>query len=451
MVPRILIIDDNRRLCESLAQNFQDLGLRTCCAANREQALRQFEAGDVSAVLLDIMVGEDNGIDILVALKRANPGVPVIMITGYATVDTAVQALKLGAADYVKKPLDFEILHKIVNSAIQVSRLSEENLGLKRRLQELKPRFTSRSPGIQRLLETVRKLAATDLPVLIIGENGTGKELIADALHEGSSRAARKLIKVNCASFPESLLDNELFGHERGSFTGADSSFKGLFEQASSGTLFLDEIGDMPLAIQAKILRALQNKEIRRIGGSETVPIDVRFITATNRSVEQLIAARRFREDLYYRLSAAVVSLPPLRERLEDLPELALLFVEEYCAANSLPLKEIEPAVLEVFLRYPWPGNVRELKNALNYACAVSSGPRISIADLPPSFQGGGNPRREGLNVREQAERDLIVRSLQLSGFNKRAAAQRLAMSRKTLYNKIARYGLEPDIEHHAS
>jgi DNA-binding NtrC family response regulator len=396
------------------------------------------------------MVGEENGIDILIDLKKADPGVPVIMITGYATVDTAVQALKLGAADYVKKPLDFEVLHKIVTNAIRLSRLAEENRGLKSRLQELKPRFTTRSPRLLQLLETVRKLAATELPVLITGENGTGKELIADALHEGSSRASRKLLKVNCASFPESLLDNELFGHERGSYTGADSSYKGLFEQAGAGTLFLDEIGDMPLAIQAKILRALQNKEIRRIGGTSTVAIDVRFITATNRNVEQLIAANRFREDLYYRLSAAVVSLPPLREHLEDLPELSRTFVEEYCLSNSLPLKELEPAVLEAFLRYPWPGNVRELKNTLNYACAICSGPRISLADLPPAFQGGVGPAGNGLNVREKAERDLIIKTLQLAGFNKRAAALRLAMSRKTLYNKIARYGIDAGSEKRA-
>ncbi|HJX42023.1 MAG TPA: sigma-54 dependent transcriptional regulator [Anaerolineales bacterium] len=450
MAPCILIVDDNRRLCDSLAQNFQDLGLRTACAGNRGEALRQFGSGQIAAVLLDIMVGEENGIDILVDLKKADPGVPVIMITGYATVDTAVQALKLGAADYVKKPLDFEVLHKIVTNAIRLSRLAEENRGLKSRLQELKPRFTTRSPRLLQLLETVRKLAATELPVLITGENGTGKELIADALHEGSSRASRKLLKVNCASFPESLLDNELFGHERGSYTGADSSYKGLFEQAGAGTLFLDEIGDMPLAIQAKILRALQNKEIRRIGGTQTVAIDVRFITATNRNVEQLIAANRFREDLYYRLSAAVVSLPPLREHLEDLPELSRTFVEEYCLSNSLPLKELEPAVLEAFLRYPWPGNVRELKNTLNYACAICSGPRISLADLPPAFQGGVGPAGNGLNVREKAERDLIIKTLQLAGFNKRAAALRLAMSRKTLYNKIARYGIDAGSENRA-
>jgi DNA-binding NtrC family response regulator len=367
-------------------------------------------------------------------------------------VDSAVQALKLGAADYVKKPLDFEVLHKIVSNSIRLSSLAEENQGLKRRLLELAPKSTTRNPRMQQILETVRKLAATDLPVLITGENGTGKELIADALHEGSPRSARKLIKVNCASFPESLLDNELFGHERGSYTGADAAYQGVFEQAGRGTLFLDEIGDMPLAIQAKILRTLQNREIRRIGGGDTIAIDVRFIAATNRSVEQLIAANRLREDLYYRLSAAVIELPPLRERPEDIPDLARSFVEEYCVSNSLPLKQLDAAVLDAFLAYGWPGNVRELKNAVNYACAICSDSRIPYADLPPGFQSSaGSPSSARLNVRAQAEKELIIKTLQQANFNKKTAALRLAMSRKTLYNKIARYGINARSEHRTS
>jgi DNA-binding NtrC family response regulator len=439
----ILIVDDNRRLCDSLARNFEDVGIESMCAHDSAGALEAVGKRRISVVLLDIMVGEENGIDILVAVKKINPQCPVIMITGFATVDTAVQALKLGAADYVKKPLDFEVLLRIVEGAIRMSELSAENRMLKERLQVFSPKLTAASPVMQGLQAKVRKLAPTDLPILITGESGTGKELVADALHEGSPRRLNKFVKVNCASFPESLLDNELFGHERGSFTGAEAVYKGLFEQAGSGTLFLDEIGDMPVSIQAKILRTLQNGEIRRIGGSQTLAIDVHFIAATNHDIDELISRGRFREDLYYRLGAAVIAVPPLRERLEDIPELAQIFLEEYCAANGLSPKVVPASVMSLFLEYPWPGNVRELKNALNYACAISASREILFEDLPPVLQGavsGAHPGR--LNVREEAEKALIIKTLQLSNFNKVAAAQRLSMSRKTLYNKIARYGI---------
>ena len=444
MKPIVLIIDDNEKLCQSLARNFQDAGMEALCANTRAQAMEKFSDRKIVAVLLDIMVGEESGIDILVELKRVNPRVPVVMITGYATVDSAVQALKLGAADYVKKPLDFDVLHKIVSGAIRVSRLSEENSLLKRRLLDLSPKIGVRSPQMRELMEKVRKLAVTDLPVLITGENGTGKELIADALHEGSRRAMSRLIKVNCASFPESLLDNELFGHERGSYTGADSTFKGVFEQADAGTLFLDEVGDMPMTIQTKILRTMQNKEIRRIGGSRTLDVDVRFIAATNHPIEKLVDGDTFRKDLFYRMSGAVVFVPPLRERQEDIPELARIFVEEYCLTNSLPVYSIAPGLMERLLVCPWPGNVRELKNALNYACAITAGPEIGIGDMPTPFGGAGACAEAGdLNVRERAEKDLIVKMLQRSSYNKSTTSERLSMSRKTLYNKIAKYGIK--------
>jgi DNA-binding NtrC family response regulator len=443
MKPLVLIVDDNERLCRSLARNFEDAGMRTAFSLNRAGALAAIEQQEVSVVLLDIMVGEESGVDILAALRKANPSVPVIMITGYATVETAVQALKLGAADYVKKPLDFDVLHKLVCGTIRMNRLSEENTILKRRLQERAPKLVAQSPLMKELVDRIRRLAPTELPVLITGENGTGKELVADALHEGSPRALARMIKINCAAFPESLLDNELFGHERGSYTGADTAYKGVFEQADRGTLFLDEIGDMPDAIQAKILRTLQNREIRRIGGSETLGIDVRFIAATNRPVEELMGTGRFREDVYYRLSGAVLAVPPLRDRREDIPELSRIFVEEYCLANGLGVKLIAPGLAGRFAAHRWPGNVRELKNAVNYACAVSVGSVIDLADLPLQFGAAaarGDP--DGLNVREQAEKELIVKVLQQTGHNKTTTAERLAMSRKTLYNKIARYGI---------
>ncbi len=450
MKPAVLIVDDNVRLCQSLARNFEDEGMHAICAANRVEALAGFSSPGISAVLLDILVGEESGIDILAALRRADPSIPVVMITGYATVETAVQALKLGAADYVKKPLDFDELHKIVSSAIRLSRLSQENTLLKKRLHERSPRLVARSAPMQKVVQQVDKLAGTELPILVTGENGTGKELVADALHEGSPRALRPLLKVNCAAFPESLLDNELFGHERGSYTGADTASKGVFEQAQGGTLFLDEVGDMPAQIQAKLLRTLQNREIRRIGGSETLAVDVRFIAATNRAVEDLLGAGHFREDIFYRLSGAVIAVPPLRYRHEDIPELARIFVQEYCLQAGMEPKSLSRRILDVFLGHPWPGNVRELKNAVSYACAVSSDAEIGLEDLPPYFGTAAAPVQGGqLNVRERAEKELIVRALQQCAGNKKAAADALSMSRRTLYNKIARYAIDAALPRH--
>jgi DNA-binding NtrC family response regulator len=297
---------------------------------------------------------------------------------------------------------------------------------------------------MRKVVEQVGKLAATEIPILVTGENGTGKELVADALHEGSARGPGRMVKVNCAAFPESLLDNELFGHERGAYTGADTAYKGVFEQAQGGTLFLDEVGDMPASIQAKLLRTLQNREIRRIGGSGTLAVDVRFIAATNRAVEDLLGAGHFREDIFYRLSGAVVAVPPLRYRHEDIPELGRIFVEEYCLQAGMQPKSLSQRIVDVFLGHPWPGNVRELKNAVSYACAVCPGGEIGTEDLPPSFAAAAAPARGGeLNVREKAEKELIVRALQQSAWNKKAAADALSMSRRTLYNKIARYGID--------
>jgi DNA-binding NtrC family response regulator len=368
------------------------------------------------------------------------------MITGFATVETAVQSLKLGAVDYVKKPLDFEMLNKIVQNAIHISSLKLENKNLKEKIRTLSPRIITRNEQMQEVMNQVHRLAPTDLSVLIIGENGSGKELIAEALHESSHRASHKLIKINCASFPETLLDNELFGHERGAYTGADSTYKGLFEQANGGSLFMDEIGDMPLAVQSKILRALQNREVRRIGGTDTLSVDVRFIAATNQNLLDLIEKKKFREDLYYRLSTAVVAIPPLRNRKDDIPYLVQNFIEEYCFANGLESKNISDEVVKRLIDYNWPGNIRELKNIINYACAISDSNVITLHDLPPPFLlNSPETKAESFNLREQSEKMLIIKMLQQTRYNKKITAERLSMSRKTLYNKLARYGIETE------
>jgi len=440
MKKSILIVDDKPKLGASLARNFEHLGYETVVACDGKEAAAGFEPGRTSLVLLDVMLGEESGIDVLQALLALDSRVPVIMITAYASVETAVQSLKLGAFDYVKKPLDFDELLKTVEKALEFSRLREENCKLKTRLRELSATIVTEDPAMLALVSKVERLAVTTLPVLLGGESGTGKEVFADYIHAASPRSALPMVKINCVALPESLLDNELFGHEKGAYTGADSVFKGLFEKASGSSLFLDEIGDMPLSIQAKILRTLQNSEIRRLGGSETIQVDVRFIAATNKDLGDLMRRQLFREDLYYRLNAAVLCVPPLRERRGDIALLARHFLDER-AAGGAGCKELAPELWTRLQDYPWPGNVRELKNVLGYAAAMASGERIGVEDLPSQFLGEAG-REEGQDLRRDLERELILKILQRTRYNRSQAAEILSMSRKTLYSKMVKYGL---------
>ena len=441
MSKRILIVDDQIKVYKSLARNFKHLGYQTVHAQNREEAFHIASHELVHAVLLDIMLGKANGLDILQELLELNPNLPVIMITGHASIDTAVRSIKIGAFDYVTKPLDFDKLITLIENALKMSNLAEENLHLKNRLLDFAPQIVTQSELMLSLCQKAKKLAATDLPVLIMGENGTGKEVIADLIHMASPRSARRMLKINCAAFPETLLDNELFGHEKGSYTGADAAFRGVFERADQSSLFLDEIGDMPLTIQAKILRTLQNHEIRRIGGDRTITINVRFIAATNKNLHELIEQGLFRRDLFYRLNTAILELLPLRKRKEDIPLLAEFFLSKYARSNAMPEKRIGNDVIERFLDYDWPGNVRELKNTINYAAALSSHDIIHLEDLPPSLSStGGQEISE--NIREDLEKNLILKMLQKANYNKKKAAKLLNISRTTLYAKLQKYGI---------
>ncbi len=438
MKKTILIVDDKVKVCVSLAQNFEHLDYHTVIVTGVKEALSAFSAGGIDVVLLDIMLGKESGIDLLKNLQAINKAIPVIMITAFASVETAVQSLKLGAFDYVKKPIDFDELLIIVEKALEFSRLQTENTNLKSRLRELSVTIISSDSHMTELRNKMDRLAQTDLPVLVLGESGTGKEVLADYIHAASSRSALPMVKINCVAFAETLLDNELFGHEKGAYTGADSIFKGLFEKADKSTLFLDEIGDMPLSIQAKILRTLQNSEIRRLGGSATIKIDVRFIAATNKDLLDLIRKNLFREDLYYRLNAAVLTVPPLRERKGDIPLLVDHFLAEHIGNCR---KELSHDVAKRFLDYSWPGNVRELKNVLSYATAMSRGACIEMEDLPVNLFGKGD-NYESVDIRQDMDKDLIIRILQNTKYNRSKTAEILNMSRKTLYNKMEKYGL---------
>lgn len=372
-----------------------------------------------------------------------NPGMPVIMITGYASVEDAVRSIKIGAFDYVQKPVKLAKLQRVIENALNVARLQKENEHLRNRLSDAALPIVSQDPRMLQTLAQLGRLADTDIPILLCGESGTGKELFADFVHLRSRRAAYKLYKLNCASLPQSLLDNELFGHDKGAYTGADSVFKGIFERAHQSSLFLDEIGDMPLEIRSKILRTLQNREVRRLGGTQTLVVDVRFIAATNHDVEVLVEARRLREDLYYRLNAATFTIPPLRDRKGDIPLLTSHFLTEFARNNGGRLKSVDASVNWVLASHNWPGNGRELKNVVNYGATIAGGALIRAQHLPPYLTRHKTAARTSAG-RVASEKERIIDALAKSKYNKKLAAELLRISRRTLYNKLAKYEISP-------
>ncbi len=440
MSSTILIIDDKIKLCKSLTQNFNQLGYSCHVATNGRQALEALSQNSIDTILLDIVLGTENGIELLQRILSIYNDIPVIMITGYASIDTAVRSIKLGAYDYVQKPLKFDLLLEKVKGAI----VTHSGKNGPKADDSYRPTagIITKNRAVSELCAKANRLAETDLPILIYGEPGSGKEVFADFIHMHSTSERRKILKINCAAFPDSLLDNELFGHEKGAYTGADGTFVGLFEKADGGSLFLDEIGDMSLALQSKILRTLQNHELRRIGGTDTIRVNVRFIAATNTNLELLIRQKRFRKDLFYRLNVAVLSLPPLRERKEDIPLLAHHFLEEYSSINKRYIQGFSDEVMDLFYEHKWPGNIRELMNTVHYAAAMTKKSCIGTEDLPPPFYKGDVRAEEFENIRETTEKNLILRVLEKSKHNKTKAAEILNISRKTLYNKMEKYGL---------
>ena len=444
MHEEILIVDDKVQFCKSLGENLQDLGYRFQFATCAEDALSCLKNGTISMVLLDIVLGHEDGLSVLQQIRASWPRLPIVMITGYASINSAVTSMKLGALDYIQKPVNLGLLSKVIDNAIESTRAPAA---------EWEPdsanasRIVTASPSLRMLIAKARRIAETNLPVLLCGENGTGKEVFADYIHAHSPRSARSLVKINCASFPESLLDNELFGHEKGAYTGADTVFRGVFERSHGGTLFLDEVADMLPAIQAKILRALQNNEVRRIGGNDTITVDVRLITATNKNIAQLVSDNGFRVDLFYRMNAATLEIPPLRDRKEDIPLLVEHFLAELSRAGRKALRVSEDA-LNVLLSHHWPGNVRELKNTVSYAASLTNGTTIEATDLPPALLpplAAGRPPESRVAPLDDVERLMIASAMRQYGNNKKRAAQALHISRNTLYNKLRKYGFNPD------
>jgi len=438
MEKNILIIDDNQKLCESLSANFVDIGYNVFIASTTKESVQIINTREIHAIILDLKLGSENGVDTLVEIQDHKYFIPVIILTGFATVDTAVKTLKIGAFDYLKKPISFAKLRASVDAALAYSTRDSINISGEKNADKI----ITRNRKTEIVCDRAIKLSNTDFPILISGESGTGKEMIAALIHRNSQRKSEKMLRINCAAFAESLLDNELFGHEKGAYTGADSVFMGVFERADGGTLFLDEIGDMALSIQAKILRTLQNNEIRRLGGSETKSINVRFIAATNKNIPKMVETGKFRQDLFFRLNTGYLRLPPLRERKEDIPLLIEDFLSRIDGRNPAKKKIMSQEVIEFFYSYTWPGNIRELINVINYSATIAVSNSIKLSDLPPYLTDEYEEDINNNKSIEEQEKSLILKALNETNNNKSEAARILKMNRKTLYNKLAKYNL---------
>ncbi|MCF8029204.1 MAG: sigma-54 dependent transcriptional regulator [Desulfobacteraceae bacterium] len=453
MKPQILIVDDDashRRMLEAV---LMAEGYDISHAADGAEAVAAVEKQFYDLVLLDIRMSRMGGIEALQEIKGINPAIPIIIMTAYASVGTAVEALKSGAYDYLTKPLDIDELKILVQKTLRHFQLETENRYLKERLDH---RFDydniiGQGRAMTRMFETLSLAAPSDATVLILGESGTGKELVANAIHQNSPRKDRPFVKVNCAALPETLLESELFGHEKGAFTGALTRRPGRFRQADTGTIFLDEIAEMSQATQAKILRVLQGQAFEPLGSGQTVQVDIRVIAATNRVLEEAIEKGEFREDLYYRLNVVSVTIPPLRERREDLPLLADHFLKIYAEKNRRIIKGFSPRAMDLMMRYQWPGNVRELENAVERAVILARGEVVTLDELPQSIRaldtGAAEPAADGASVAgrslKEMEKDMILRTLEQTGGNRTRAADILGISRRTLQLKLKKYDID--------
>jgi len=450
--PRVLIVEDEAGIRLALSGLLRREGYEIAQASDGREAETLLRASAYDLVLTDLALGSGpSGLDVLKCAREVSPDCPVVMITAHGNEKIAVEAMRLGAEDYVPKPFDNDEIRLVVRRALERTQLARENRLLRERVEREYglAGIVGGGPAMKRVFETLRKVAPTDLTVLIRGESGTGKELVAQALHELSPRRERPFVAVNCAAIARELVESELFGHERGAFTGADARRAGRFEAANGGTLFLDEIGDMAPATQAKVLRVLQEKRFERLGGTTPIEVDVRIVAATHRNLEAEVAAGRFREDLYYRLRVVDVALPPLRERREDLPALAQRLLAQLGDRQARAPKALTPAALTALARHAWPGNVRELRNALERAAVLSEGEAIDAGDLQldagasappddPSLSFGEAKRR----ATEDFERAYLLRALRAHGGNVSRTADAIGMVRQSLQQKMRELGL---------
>jgi len=446
---KILIVDDEKIALKNLEHVMKKEGYAVTGTQSGQNALKMLEEQSFDVVLTDLKMEKADGMQVLKHCRRLNPDTEVIMITGYATLESAVEAMKHGAFYYIVKPFKLDEVRKIVKEAIEKVRLKKENTQLREEIEKYqgKVKIITEDANMQRLLDTARQIAPTDCNVIIGGESGTGKELFAKYIHLNSSRAKGPFFAINCGAFTEELLSNELFGHEKGAFTGATALKKGLIEMASVGSLFLDEITEMPPSMQVKLLRVIQEREVLRVGGTSPLNVDVRFIAATNRDVKDAIKNGNFRQDLYFRLNVVSMRIPPLSERREDIPLLCYYFLKKYSALMKKDIAEISQDVIALLMNYGFPGNVRELENIIERGVALTNGNRIEMAHLPEDLKELNIKtfrKKDGrIPSLDEQEASYIKWVLKESGDNKTLAAQILGIDRVSLWRKLKRYGLE--------
>jgi two-component system nitrogen regulation response regulator NtrX len=453
-VSRVLVIDDEEGIRDVLKQILEDEGYQVRTAEDGYRGLAILDEDAIDVVLLDVRLPNMGGIDVLAAIREKHPDTETIMISGHANIDLAVHAVKMGAFDFLEKPLDLHKTATAVANAAKVRVLRSENRALRESLF-VEDRMIGSSAPMQRVRELIRQSAASDSRILVLGANGTGKELVAREIHRQSRRCSGPFVEVNCAAIPESLIESELFGHEKGAFTHAVASRKGKFELAHKGTLFLDEIADMSLATQAKVLRATQELKFERIGGEESISVDVRIVAATNKPIEEEVRAGRFREDLYFRLAVIPIRVPQLQERLEDLAELVSYFMDKFRHPAQAPAKTLEPAAMEELRSYAWPGNIRELKNFIE-RINIMVGEATITREQVIRFLGRREPGPEAsplarytdmtlTDARESFEKELIEERLRKNGNNITRTAQELRLSPSSLHGRIRKYGISID------
>jgi two-component system, NtrC family, response regulator HydG len=448
----VLVVDDEEAHAEAVAEILERVGYKCTIATSGRQALRLIEEQQFDIVLTDLIMAGVGGLEILSKAKQELPDAEVVILTGHATIKTAVSAIQAGASAYLQKPLDMSELRTVVDKASQTQRLARSNLDLQRQLNE---RFgfegvIGNSPLMQAVIARLKQIAPTTATVLIQGESGTGKELVAKALHINSPRRNKPFVPLNCAALSENILESELFGHVKGAFTGADRERKGRFEHAHGGTLFLDEVGDIPLSTQVKLLRVLESGEIVRVGTNEPIKVNVRLISATNRDLSDALAAGSFRQDLFHRLKVVSIKLPSLRDRREDLPLLIDFFLKEFTTSHAKPVKAVSPAARRAFMAHTWPGNVRELKNTIESMVVMDSDGILDVDDLTEDLQAASVPAGAlasgGVNLvgksLEEIEKHYILETLRITSGNREEAARLLGIGARTLYRKLKDYGI---------
>ena len=440
---RLLIVDDEESVRQSLYDWFEEDGYSTGVAKDAYDALQQLQDKEWDIVLLDIRMPGMDGLELQKKINEINKDIIIIIMTAYASVDTAIEALKEGAYDYMIKPFNPDDLSRLIRNASAQIKLRNENIQLQQNIKQLShiDEIIGESTQIKQVLNLVKTVAPSDSTVVIRGESGTGKELIARAIHSHSSRRYYPIVAVNCGALSETLLESELFGHEKGAFTGAQSRRKGKFEMADRGTLFLDEIGNISQKMQMELLRVLETKQFTRVGGNQLINVDIRLICATNKNLEMGVKDGSFREDLYYRINVFTIILPPLRERRSDIPLLAHHFVRKYSQIMNKAISEIEPEAMDLLIRHDWPGNVRELENAIERAMVVGNPPKLKAHDLP--FQLIDNVKEPQVDSLAAAEKRHVSYVLSKTSWNISQAAGLLEIDRVTLYNKIKKYGLQ--------